>query len=652
MPQAWIMGSATELKSVGLDQFSQYMQEHSGTGNVVSAYKSVAWAYRCVQLRCNALSGVPWSVLRGETEQELVWPMESLLWKTEAALLLFGAAYLLKTKARFVLNGGLQWLNPQTMRVVSNQTKGITGFEQLVGSEKRTYAPEEIVYFHSWNPADDLGAGVSPMQVVLDALGLAANANAWAAKFFEHGGIPAVILTTDQTPPDAEIERVRSVWKQMYEGVRNAFRTAILRYGLKPTIVGSPIKDLAMTELMGGVRQQIAMAFGVPPSMVGDSASNYATARTERLSFWQDTLLPEATLLEATLNEQLFEPLGLRFEFQTGAIEAIQQDEAEKALNVAKLLEAGIITVQEARDQMGFGPAPAELLEKPEQEPVQPAEQAETGPDPEMQGELRKWRAKARKRGVCDFESEHIPEGLAEVIKSAMGSAGVDAAFSFLKTEPEGMDAASGALEINLAERLRRQHAEAQKAILAGTEYNYQGFSEDMRAGIQPALAQAVTEQVLRTAAQVGIDFDVAVVNAKALEWVGNYAYELIHGMTDTTRGVVSKAMELYIGTPGMTNEDLWGLLEPAFGPVRAKMISITEITRAYAMSSIIYQKMLKDYGLDMERVWQTARDDRVCPVCGPLHQQPERVWADDHPNGPPAHVRCRCWTTLRLRRA
>ena len=50
--------------------------------------------------------------------------------------------------------------------------------------------------------------------------------------------------------PDPEIERVQNVWQNLFGGVRNAFKTAVLRLGLKPTVIGFPLKDLALPELM------------------------------------------------------------------------------------------------------------------------------------------------------------------------------------------------------------------------------------------------------------------------------------------------------------------------------------------------------------------------------------------------------------------
>ena len=213
------------------------------------------------------------------------------------------------------------------------------------------------------------------------------------------------------------------------------------------------------------------------------------------------------------------------------------------------------------------------------------------------------------------------------------------------------MDAAERRLEQELATRLARQHSIATEAVFNRQEYELAAFFDDMRAGVQPVLSGVVTEQVLRNAAGVGIDFDVAVINSAALEWASGYAYELVNGLTVTTRDVIQRTVAQFIETPGMTIGDVEALLEPAFGQVRAKMIAVTEITRAYSRSTAIYQDMLRRYGIEMERVWQTSADERVCPICGPLNGQREGDWPEELRSGPPAHVNCRCWVNLRSRR-
>ena len=89
--------------------------------------------------------------------------------------------------------------------------------------------------------------------------------------------------------------------------------------------------------------------------------------------------------------------------------------------------------------------------------------------------------------------------------------------------------------------------------------------------------------------------------------------------------------------------------LEGAFGPIRADMIATTEVTRAATEGERVLVELLKDQGLGFRDIWETANDERVCPICAPLDGQEREGAGYVHPDsgfsydGPPAHPRCRC---------
>jgi SPP1 gp7 family putative phage head morphogenesis protein len=84
-------------------------------------------------------------------------------------------------------------------------------------------------------------------------------------------------------------------------------------------------------------------------------------------------------------------------------------------------------------------------------------------------------------------------------------------------------------------------------------------------------------------------------------------------------------------------------LRSKVFSDSRADMISISEVTRLFAAGNEIVWGAT---GLIFAKVWQTSLDERVCPVCAPMHGMISFLGIG-FPNGiknPPAHPRCRCW--------
>lgn len=80
------------------------------------------------------------------------------------------------------------------------------------------------------------------------------------------------------------------------------------------------------------------------------------------------------------------------------------------------------------------------------------------------------------------------------------------------------------------------------------------------------------------------------------------------------------------------------------FEPSRGETVAITETTTAISLGERDVVDRMEELGVEIDALWITKRDEQVCKVCGPLHNQPISQWEDDFPVGPPAHPRCRCF--------
>jgi len=161
------------------------------------------------------------------------------------------------------------------------------------------------------------------------------------------------------------------------------------------------------------------------------------------------------------------------------------------------------------------------------------------------------------------------------------------------------------------------------------------------------SLAGVATAAALRRAEAVGVPASLDDINQAARTWSRSYGYELVRGINETTRQAIADVMAQYHSTPGMTTADVSKLLETTFGRERANRIAVTEITRANTQAVNIAAQQMAGAGITTSRQWITWRDDRVCPLCAPLHNTYEDVWTIEQPAGPPAHVTCRCWLAL-----
>ena len=367
-----IMGGQLGTKAVSLgqlDNFLDWLVDGKDSKLPKDLYAAVAWNFWAVNLRADSIAQVPYAVYPmelpegDETEDNTVEfdiDLTSYLWAAEAWLQLMGAAYWLKRANRVGLQT-LQVLNSQTMKLKTWGADGPKTFEQKVGAQTQLYRADEIVYFRTFSPDTDLGPGISSGHVAATESTLIKNANEWAAKFFEKGAIPSVILSTDQAIPDSELERVRNVWEKFTMGVANAWRTVVLRSGLKPTVIGMPVKDLAMPELERTKKEQILAAHGIPPGLA-EAKTNRAEREGLQFELWSQCIKPEVQIrLKPVINTQLLNPMGLRIKWRFNKIEAIQRAEIGKAESASFLFngmmipayDANLVSIEEARAVLG-----------------------------------------------------------------------------------------------------------------------------------------------------------------------------------------------------------------------------------------------------------------------------------------------------------
>ena len=136
----------------------------------------------------------------------------------------------------------------------------------------------------------------------------------------------------------------------------------------------------------------------------------------------------------------------------------------------------------------------------------------------------------------------------------------------------------------------------------------------------------------------LGVDW--GLVNTAAVDWSSRYTFDLVTGVNNTSRRYLQSLLSGYFEQP-MTIGQLRDSLTRIFGPVRAEMIAVTEVTRAAAEGERETVRQLASEGITMRAIWQTNNDELVCTICGPKHGK--EITDGEYP---PAHPRCRCFVS------
>lgn len=208
--------------------------------------------------------------------------------------------------------------------------------------------------------------------------------------------------------------------------------------------------------------------------------------------------------------------------------------------------------------------------------------------------------------------------------------------------------------EVLLAQRVAGMFGTIRRELLdlLGDPPVYENISPEVWAALQrrlegailPVLVEVYEAQVGALAESVGYSFDMDVINTAAQGWARSYTFELVRGITDTTKRNLQTIVSNFYER-GVTMGDTRAEIAKLFGPVRADMIAQTEVTRASTQGELAGARALNAAGVVTVSIHQTNADDRVCPICGPR----DGVVIEDG-RYPPLHVGCRCWVTTEVR--
>lgn len=423
-------------------------------------FKSVPWLWRGVQLRANAVASMPFRIVQGDSvdawetsddyQNKLGWLADPrrLLYLTEAALCCFGAAYWWNERNRIVTKN-VRYIRPDTVEPQINEVQGLVGWKRTINGRRVELPVQTLTYFWEPDPYVELGPPQSsPAIAALAAAAVLNNLDKFSAAYFQRGAIKATLLTVSGAPVASERDKLKSWWRDLVSGIKNAFATEIVNAdSVTPVVIGEGLKELSNADLTTEKRQDIATALGVPQSVIfSESASGLGgggVAAQDDVHFYEKTIIPQCQMIADVLNEQLLKPLGLHWEFLPESLDVFQEDENQRAEAFKTYTDAGL-PLALVGDMLGIELPAGWTWERveaiKEQERQQMIEQmrARSGESEDeddddgmqeegqeeavrsaMLADLRKWRAKSRKRNeLAPFASDAIPAHIVADIKA------------------------------------------------------------------------------------------------------------------------------------------------------------------------------------------------------------------------------------------
>jgi HK97 family phage portal protein len=335
-------------------------------------YQQNPVAYRCVRLIAESLAGLPLVLNDGARELD-AHPLLDLLRRPNPRqsgaeliealaghLLVAGNAYL-----ELVSVSGsareLHALRPDRMKVVPGGEGWPEAYEYSVGGRTLRFdmreTPAPVLHLAFFHPLDD-HYGLAP----LEAAGLAVDthnaASAWTKALLDNAARPSGALVYSAgggNLSEEQFERLKTELEENYRGAKNAGRPLLLEGGLDWKSLSLTPKDMDFIAAKHTAAREIALAFGVPPMLLGipgdNTYSNYAEANR---ALYRQTVLPLAARVFGAISGWLAPAMGEGLTL-TVDLDQVSALAAERESLWGRVNAATFLTDDERRAAVGYG---------------------------------------------------------------------------------------------------------------------------------------------------------------------------------------------------------------------------------------------------------------------------------------------------------
>ncbi len=332
-----------------------------------------AIAYRCIRMVAEAAASIPLEV-RINKRRDDQHPVAQLLARPnpeQGGRDYFEAAYgFLQTAGNAYLeysdlgdgHGELYVLRPDRMKVIPGAQGWPQGYEYSVGGRSIKLTRDgdgflPVLHLKLFHPAHD-HYGFSPLEAAAFAIDIHNASGAWNKALLDNAARPSGALVYSgregaEHLTAEQFDRLKSELQDAHTGPQNAGRPVLLDGGLDWKPMSMSPSDMDFMQAKNSAAREIALAFGVPPMLLGIPGDNtYANFREAQVAFWRQTAVPlaekTARMLTAWLGTRFS---GLSVHCDLDEVTALS---AEREALWARLAAATFLSDEERRRMAGL----------------------------------------------------------------------------------------------------------------------------------------------------------------------------------------------------------------------------------------------------------------------------------------------------------
>ncbi|PZO91383.1 MAG: phage portal protein [Sphingomonas sanxanigenens] len=327
---------------------------------VRAAYLRNPVAQRAVRL---VAEGLAQAVVIGSEAEAVSLIGPALLEAAASHVLLHGNAFLQILPDGAGRPAELFALRPERVSIAQDARGWPAAYVYRAGALTQRIAAEDaagrpaLAHVRGFNPLDD-HYGLGSLGAAAGAVAIHNAATRWNKALLDNAARPSGAMVYEPGEKGAtlsaeQFDRLRAEMDACFAGARNAGRPMLLEGGLRWQTLSMSPADMDFIALKQMAAREIALAFGVPPILLGlPGDATYANYREANRALWRETILPLGGKILGSLARALsaWWP-GLRIEIDLDLIPALSE-ERERLWRV--LTAADFVTRDEKREMLGF----------------------------------------------------------------------------------------------------------------------------------------------------------------------------------------------------------------------------------------------------------------------------------------------------------
>lgn len=494
------------LKNIELPQYpdSAWTFKSNPPDDVnMELWANVAAVYRVVQMTADAIAGMPFAFVMNKQDWDVSDDYQNKLgWlpNPQEMFRLWRQSLFMTNEAYGFMESGprkLRYIVQDTIEPVVSAAAGVVAFRRTLDNRTTEYPYQQgspknriIPIWRQDFTTELLPSKNTELNALIQSAGILFYTDFFVRDFYKRGGVIPSIIGVKGVTNQVQQEKVERAFDKLIRNIYKYVAQVWNAEAVTVTPLGQGVESLQKTTLYENALSNVAMAAGMPLSLLLSNSANYATAREEKLTWFNNSIVPYSTWFAEVMNRELFEPYGVKIDFRPELTDEGQEDEVMRADAFSKYVSAGVPKSVAAQIVGIELPADMEFEDLDEEEepeepevtemPMQPQEDVEDEPLPvraltiDELNELRVWRdvalRKAKKSEDITFAYEYhyggLPEDIETTIKSRLSSMtditpdNIKAAFSvedlITVTEPQTYERADQTDIKMLADALNR----------------------------------------------------------------------------------------------------------------------------------------------------------------------------------------------------